>query len=117
MDRRSTEISMLIRSTLEQTILVDLLPRTQIDVFVQVIQADGGTRSACINAAMLALGDAGIPCRRAGSSLGLLLPRVHCQPRLTASPLGPSRDLVASCAAGYLDGTPLLDLNYDEDAG
>jgi exosome complex component RRP41 len=88
-DRRSQEVSALLRSTLEETILLDLLPKTQIDVYVQVIQADGGARCACINAAMLALGDAGIPCR----------------------------DLVAACAAGYLQSTPLLDLNYEEDAG
>lgn len=89
MDRRSTEISLLIKNTLEQNILLELLPRTQIDIFVQVLQADGGTRSACINAAFLALADAGVPMR----------------------------DIVASCAAGYLDSTPLLDLNYIEDSG
>lgn len=54
----------------------------------QVLQADGGTRCACINAATLALADAGVPMR----------------------------DMVASCAAGFLDGTPLLDLNYVEDS-
>ena len=35
-DRRSTEISMLIRRVLEDTILVELMPRSQIDVYVQV---------------------------------------------------------------------------------
>lgn len=55
----------------------------------QVIQADGGTRCACINAAMLAVADAGIPCK----------------------------DLAAACAAGYLQSRPLLDMNYEEDAG
>lgn len=88
-DRRSTEISMVIRNTLEDTILLELMPRTQIDVYVQVLQADGGTRCACINAAFLALADAGIPMR----------------------------DVIASCAAGYLDSTPLLDLNQTEDSG
>ncbi|XP_011016717.1 PREDICTED: exosome complex component RRP41-like [Populus euphratica] len=47
-----------------------------------------GTRSACINAATLALADAGIPMR----------------------------DLVTSCSAGFLNSTPLLDLNYVEDS-
>ena len=59
MDRRSTELSLVIKNTLEQTIMLELLPRSQIDVYVQVLQADGGTRCACINAAMLALADAG----------------------------------------------------------
>lgn len=88
-DRRATELSMVIRNTLEQTILLDLLPRTQLDVYVQVLQADGGTRCAGINAAFLALADAGVPMR----------------------------DTVAACAAGYLDSTALLDLNYLEDGG
>ncbi|KAK4411474.1 Exosome complex component RRP41 [Sesamum angolense] len=87
-DRRSTEISLVIRQTMEACILTNLMPRSQIDIFVQVLQADGGTRSACINAATLALADAGIPM---------------C-------------DLVTSCSAGYLNGTPLLDLNYVEDS-
>ncbi|KAL6848959.1 hypothetical protein ACP4OV_021542 [Aristida adscensionis] len=87
-DRRSTEISLVIRQTMEASILTHLMPRSQIDIFVQVLQADGGTRSACINAATLALADAGIPMR----------------------------DIVTSCSAGYLCSTPLLDLNYIEDS-
>ncbi len=50
---------MVIRNTIEQTVMLELLPGSQIDVYVQVLQADGGTRCACINAAMLALADAG----------------------------------------------------------
>ena len=52
-----------------------------------MLQADGGTRCAAINAAFLALASAGVPMR----------------------------DTIAACAAGYLDATPLLDLNYAED--
>ncbi|KAJ0100877.1 hypothetical protein Patl1_06582 [Pistacia atlantica] len=92
-DRRSTDISLVIRQTMEACILTNLMPRSQIDIFVQVLQADGGnsylrTRSACINAATLALADAGIP--------------MH--------------DIVTSCSAGYLNSIPLLDLNYVEDS-
>lgn len=87
-DRRSMEISKVIGETMEACIMTHLMPRTQIDIYVQVLQADGGTRSACINAATLALADAGIPM---------------C-------------DLVTSCSAGYLNSTPLLDLNYIEDS-
>ncbi|KAK4849500.1 hypothetical protein QYF36_025481 [Acer negundo] len=87
-DRRSIEISLVIRQTMEACIMTHLMPRSQIDIFVQVLQADGGTRSACINAATLALADAGIPM---------------C-------------DIVTSCSAGYLNSTPLLDLNYIEDS-
>ncbi|KAI8023620.1 hypothetical protein LOK49_LG03G02135 [Camellia lanceoleosa] len=87
-DRQSTEISLVIRQTMEACIMTNLMPRSQIDIFVQVLQADGGTRSVCINAATLALADAGIPM---------------C-------------DLVTSCSAGYLNSTPLLYLNYVEDS-
>ncbi|OWM70487.1 exosome complex component RRP41 homolog [Punica granatum] len=87
-DRRSTEISLVVRQTMEACILTHLMPRSQIDIYVQVLQADGGTRCACINAATLALADAAIPMR----------------------------DLVTSCSAGYLNSTPLLDLNYVEDS-
>ncbi|PRW20485.1 exosome complex component RRP41-like protein isoform A [Chlorella sorokiniana] len=88
-DRRATEITKAIRNCLEQTILVELMPRSQIDVYVQVLQADGGTRCACINAAFMALAAAAVPMR----------------------------DILASCAAGYLESTALLDLNYVEDSG
>ncbi|KAL8138518.1 hypothetical protein V2J09_004519 [Rumex salicifolius] len=87
-DRRSTEISMIIRETMEACIMTQLMPRSQIDIYVQVLQADGGTRAACINAATIALADAGIPMN----------------------------DLVTCCSAGYLNATPLLDLTYEEDS-
>ncbi|KAK4379191.1 hypothetical protein RND71_001053 [Anisodus tanguticus] len=58
---RSTEISLVIRQTMDACILTHLMPRSQMDIYVQVLQADGGTRSACINAATLALADTGIP--------------------------------------------------------
>ncbi|KAL6047993.1 Exosome complex component RRP41 [Balamuthia mandrillaris] len=79
-DRRATEISLVMRQTLEAAIMTSLFPRSQIDIFVQILQADGGTRCAAINAATLALIDAGIPMR----------------------------DFVVSAAAGYINGTPIL---------
>jgi ribonuclease PH len=41
-NRRSTEISLVIKQTFEAAIITTLLPRSQIDIFVQVLQADGG---------------------------------------------------------------------------
>jgi exosome complex component RRP41 len=58
-----------------------------IDVFIEVLQADGGTRCASITAAALALADSGIPMR----------------------------DLVAACAAGKVEDTIVLDLMDTED--
>ena len=41
-DRRSLEITMALKQTFESVIMTHLYPRSQIDIFVQVIQADGG---------------------------------------------------------------------------
>ncbi len=90
-DRRSVEISKVIRNALEPVVFTRLFPRTAIDVFIEVLQASGGTRCAGITAAAVALADAGIPMR----------------------------DLVSACAAGKVDGEIVLDLfdledNYGE---
>ncbi|MGC9345952.1 MAG: exosome complex exonuclease Rrp41 [Candidatus Bathyarchaeales archaeon] len=85
--RREIELSKVIRESLEPSIFIEYYPRTSIDLFIEVLQADGGTRCASITAASLALADAGIPMR----------------------------DLVAACAAGKVDGTIVLDLMDTED--
>lgn len=86
-DRRSVEISMVIANALESVVLAEQFPRTSIDVFIEVLQSDGGTRIAGLTAASVALVDAGIPIR----------------------------DLIAGCAAGKIGGQVVLDLNKDED--
>jgi exosome complex component RRP41 len=85
--RREVELSKVIRESLESSLFVELYPRTGIDVFIEVLQADGGTRCASITAASLAIADAGIPMR----------------------------DLVVGCAAGKVDDTVVLDLFDVED--
>ncbi|TXT53951.1 MAG: Exosome complex component Rrp41 [Candidatus Thorarchaeota archaeon] len=85
--RREREISMVIANALEPALFLEEFPRAVVDVFIQVIQADGGTRCASINAASLALADAGIPMRT----------------------------LVPSVAVGKAQGTLLLDLGDAED--
>jgi len=85
--RREIELSKIIREALEPSIFAELYPRTTIDVFIEVLQSDGGTRGAGITAASLALADAGIPLR----------------------------DLVAGCAAGKVENWIVLDLNDLED--
>jgi len=59
--RRILELAATIKSTFEPVVQTNLYPRSQIDVFVQVLQQDGGLLQACINAATLALVNAGIP--------------------------------------------------------
>jgi len=61
--RREIELTKVIREALEPVILVEEYPRTVIDIFIEVLQADGGTRTAGVTAASLALADAGIPMR------------------------------------------------------
>jgi len=86
-DRRSMEISKVIREALEPVLFLHLYPRAVIDVFIEILQADAGTRTAGITAASVALADAGIPMR----------------------------DLVTGVSAGKVDGTVVLDLMKEED--
>jgi len=85
--RREVEISKVIRESLEPSLILSDYPRAVIDVFVEVLQADGGSRCAGIIAASVALADAGINMR----------------------------DLVSACAAGRLGDNIVLDINDVED--
>jgi exosome complex component RRP41 len=85
--RREKEISMVIANALRPQLFLEEFPKAVVDVFVTVIQADGGTRCAAINAASLALADAGIPMR----------------------------GLVPAVAVGKADGKLLVDLGDEED--
>jgi len=87
-NRRAIEISLALKQTFEEAILIHQFPGSVINIYVQVLQADGGTRCASVNAITLALIAAGVPMR----------------------------DFVVGCAAGFIDNTPLLDLNYLEDS-
>ncbi|KAF5375635.1 hypothetical protein D9757_008555 [Collybiopsis confluens] len=60
-DKRILEISQTLKSTFDPVIQSSLYPRSQIDIYVQVLQQDGGLLQACINATTLALANAGIP--------------------------------------------------------
>lgn len=60
-DKRILEIGATIKSTFEPVVQTALYPRTQIDVYVTVLQQDGGLLQACINGTTLALINAGIP--------------------------------------------------------
>ncbi|KAG7089689.1 hypothetical protein E1B28_011344 [Marasmius oreades] len=60
-DKRVLELVQTLKSTFEPVIQMSLYPRSQIDIYVQVLQQDGGLLQACINATTLALANAGIP--------------------------------------------------------
>ncbi len=61
--RREIEISKVVTEALSAAVFLEKFPRTAIDVFIEVVQADASTRVTGINAASLALADAGIPMR------------------------------------------------------
>ncbi len=69
--RRSTEISKITEWALEPVLMLEKYPNTVIDVFINIIQADSGTRCAGINAASMALAHAGIPMKNLVSSISV----------------------------------------------
>lgn len=81
MDKRVQEMQISIERTFNEVVLLQLHPRSQIDIAITVLQQDGGAASAAINAVTLALIDAGIPLytfvssTTAGIELSESLPR------------------------------------------
>lgn len=85
--RRDTELSMVIRNALEPSVFLERYPRASIDVYVEILEADGSTRCASTVASSVALVDAGIPMS----------------------------DLVVACSVGKVEDEIVLDLNDIED--
>jgi exosome complex component RRP41 len=85
--RREKEISMIITDCLEPVLFLELYPGTAFEIYIEVIDADGGTRCASTTVAALALADAGVPMR----------------------------SLVTSVAVGKIDGVLVTDLSGIED--
>ncbi len=83
----TNELSTILRQTFETLLFTNLFPRSQIDIFVEVLQADGALKPVALNAATLALIDAGLPMR----------------------------DFLCACNAGWIDGHTLADLNHLEE--
>lgn len=86
MDRKSMDLAKTVKRSMEAAVLCDQYPRSQIRISLYGIRSDGGMLCACINAATLALIDAGVSMR----------------------------DYVVACSAGYLEKNFLTDLNYLE---
>ena len=86
-DRRSTEISKVMRLAIEPNVFLEDFPKAVVDIFAEIIQADGSTRVTGINAASMALASAGVPMS----------------------------DLVTACSVGKIDGQLVVDLNGMED--
>jgi ribonuclease PH len=98
LDGRSTEIQRLIGRSLRAVVDLEKLGPRTMWVDCDVLQADGGTRTAAITGASLAVA---LACRRLTEDKKVDAP--------------PIRKLVAAVSAGILDGRPMVDLNYEED--
>lgn len=86
--RRSKEISLVTEKALAPVLDLSEYPKTVVDVFIELIQTDAGTRCAGICAASLALADAGM-----------------CM-----------KDLVCAVATGIVNDNPVVDLSYEDEA-
>ncbi|MGC8699671.1 MAG: exosome complex exonuclease Rrp41, partial [Candidatus Micrarchaeia archaeon] len=62
-NRRAIEISKVTKEVFENVIMGENFPGTEISIFIEVVQSDGGTRAAGITAAAVALATSGIPMR------------------------------------------------------
>ncbi|MCL4365414.1 MAG: exosome complex exonuclease Rrp41 [Candidatus Marsarchaeota archaeon] len=60
-NRRSIEISKVTKEVFENVVMLEKFPGSEIDLFIDVLQADGGTRAAGITAAAVAMAASGIP--------------------------------------------------------
>jgi len=98
LDGRSSEIQRLIGRSLRAVVDLEKLGPRTMWVDCDVLQADGGTRTAAITGASLAVA---IACQRLAE-----------QAKLGFTPI---RRLVAAVSAGVLDGAPIVDLDYEED--
>jgi len=97
---RTQEIQRLIGRALRASVELERLGERQIWIDCDVIEADGGTRTASITGAFIAVSQA----------IGTLL----ASKKLSRSPI---RSYVAAVSVGIINGIPMLDLNYVEDSG
>jgi ribonuclease PH len=103
LDGRSVEIQRLIGRSLRAVVDLNVLGERTLWIDCDVLEADGGTRTAAINGAFVALVDALAACTR----LALDPPFPEVAKVVQAS--------VAAVSVGLLDGQELLDLDYSED--
>jgi ribonuclease PH len=96
---RTQEIQRLIGRSLRAVFDLKALGERTLTLDCDVLQADGGTRTAAITGAFVAASDAVAVLRAQGKLVG-----------------EPIRDHVAAISVGIVEGTPLLDLEYTEDS-
>lgn len=86
-DKKLLEMASMVKQCFEQIVIIQSYPRSEIDIFIQIVQTDGGLLHSGINAACLALIDAGIPMT----------------------------DYITSCSVGFANDKAILDMNYIEE--
>jgi ribonuclease PH len=99
LDGRTTEIQRLIGRSLRAVVDLDALGERSVTVDCDVLEADGGTRTASITGAFIALVDALQSVRK----------------ELPDPAKFPLRDSVAAVSVGIVGGKPVLDLDYAQD--
>ena len=89
-ERKNVELAITIKQTLESVIMFNLYPKSQIDIIINVLYIDGSLLSSCLNAATLALADAGISMK----------------------------DLIFSCSVASFEGHHVMDVTrLEENSG
>jgi ribonuclease PH len=109
LDGRTTEIQRLIGRSLRAVVDLGAIGERTITVDCDVLEADGGTRTASICGAFVALCDA---LRSLSSQLP---PETQEPPAKAGTPTNMLRDSVAAVSVGLVEGQPRLDLDYRED--
>lgn len=84
--RKTKEIEKVVKQCFQEVVLLDLFPRSEIEVTVQIMSMDGGVLGCVINAVSLALVKAGIPMK----------------------------DTIVCCTAGFIKGRAVIDLTQSE---
>ena len=108
---RAQEIQRLVGRSLRAVVEMSRLGERTVWVDCDVIQADGGTRTAAITGAFVAVADAiAALARPVSGAMALALAKAG------APPPPVMRDQVAAISVGIVGGRPLLDLNYAEDS-
>jgi exosome complex component RRP41 len=132
LDRRNNDLQNIVQGVVAQCIVPDVLSQCQLHIGITLIEADGGVEACAVNAAMLALADAGAhpavewlrwkvsfaSWPEVGHVWVLSSPnRQQCETWIVRSSAGvPMRDLAVACSAGILAGQPSLDLNHMEES-
>lgn len=110
-DRRTVDLQTLVSNVVQQSIVPDVVASSRIQISINVLEADGGMEACAINAAMLAVADAGAFLQHICIHLAVVSGVFH---GLIDAGI-PLKEVTATCSAGNLQGTHVVDLNHFEE--